>query len=135
MTLAIIEGFAVEVSGNTYVIPLDHVVECVELPAEQRDLEYATGMLQFRGEPVPYVQLQDYFELPGARASRQNVVVVQHDSRRAGLVVDVLHGATQTVIKPLADLFKDVPGVSSSVILGSGHVAFILHVSSLLAQF
>jgi len=135
LTLAIIEGFGVEVSGNTYVIPLDHVVECVELPAQQRDAEHATGVLQLRGEPVPYVQLQDYFELPGARASRQNVVVVQHDTRRAGLVVDVLHGATQTVIKPLADLFKDVPGVSSSAILGSGQVAFVLDVSALLRSF
>lgn len=135
LTLAIIDGFGVEVSGNTYVIPLDHVVECVELPAQLRDAEHATGVLQLRGEPVPYVQLQDYFELPGARASRQNVVVVQHDTRRAGLVVDVLHGATQTVIKPLADLFKDVPGVSSSAILGSGQVAFVLDVSALLRSF
>ncbi len=135
LTLAIIEGFAVEVSGNIYVIPLDHVVECVELPAEQRDLEYGTGVLQLRGEPVPYLQLRDYFRLSGARGARQNVVVVQHDSKRAGLVVDTLHGTTQTVIKPLAQMFKDVPGVSSSAILGSGRVAFILDVSSFLRNF
>jgi len=135
LTLAIIEGFAVEVSGNIYVIPLDHVVECVELPAEQRNLEYGTGVLQLRGEPVPYLQLRDYFQLHGARGARQNVVVVQHDSRRAGLVVDTLQGTTQTVIKPLASMFKDVPGVSSSAILGSGRVAFILDVSSLLRNF
>jgi two-component system chemotaxis sensor kinase CheA len=135
LTLAIIEGFAVEVSGNIYVVPLDHVVECVELPAEQRDLEYGTGVLQLRGEPVPYLQLRDYFQLSGARGARQNVVVVQHDSKRAGLVVDTLHGTTQTVIKPLAQMFKDVPGVSSSAILGSGRVAFILDVSSLLRNF
>jgi len=135
LTLAIIEGFAVEVSGSTYVIPLDHVVECVELPAEERNSEYGTGVLKLRGEPVPYLQLRDYFQLPGARASRQNVVVVQQDEKRVGLVVDTLHGATQTVIKPLAHLFKDVPGVSSSAILGSGRVAFILDVSALLRSF
>jgi two-component system chemotaxis sensor kinase CheA len=135
LTLAIIEGFAVEVSGNIYVIPLDHVVECVELSAEQRNLENSTGVLQLRGEPVPYLQLRDYFQLSGARGTRQNVVIVQHDSKRAGLVVDMLHGTTQTVIKPLASMFKDVPGVSSSAILGSGRVAFILDVSSLLRNF
>jgi two-component system chemotaxis sensor kinase CheA len=135
LTLAIIEGFAVEVSGNTYVIPLDQVVECVELPAEQRGSDYGTGVLQLRGEPVPYQQLQDYFQLPGARAPRQNVVVVQQGARRAGLVVDTLHGATQTVIKPLARLFKDVPGVSSSAILGNGRVALILDVPALLRSF
>jgi two-component system chemotaxis sensor kinase CheA len=132
LTLAIIEGFAVEVGKNTYVIPMDHVVECVELPSEARHSEYATGVLQLRGEPVPYLQLRDHFELSGARASRQNVVVVQQEAKRVGLVVDTLYGATQTVIKPLAHLFKDIPGVSSSAILGSGRVAFVLDVPVLL---
>lgn len=132
LTLAIIEGFGVDVGENTYVIPLDQVVECVELPVEQRDLDYGAGVLQLRGEPVPYLQLRDYFQLSGGRGARQNVVVVQHDNKRAGLVVDTLHGATQTVIKPLAHLFKDVPGVSSSAILSSGQVALILDVSTLL---
>lgn len=132
LTLAIIEGFAVEVGKNTYVIPMDHVVECVELPGEARNSEYTTGVLQLRGEPVPYLQLRDHFELPGARAPRQNVVVVQQEAKRVGLVVDTLCGATQTVIKPLAHLFKDIPGVSSSAILGSGRVAFVLDVPVLL---
>jgi two-component system chemotaxis sensor kinase CheA len=132
LTLAIIEGFAVEVGKNTYVIPMDHVVECVELPTDSRNSEYATGVLQLRGEPVPYLQLRDHFELPGTRASRQNVVVVQQEAKRVGLVVDTLYGATQTVIKPLAHLFKDIPGVSSSAILGSGRVAFVLDVPVLL---
>jgi len=57
---------------------------------------------------------------------------VQQESKRVGLVVDTLYGATQTVIKPLAHLFKDIPGVSSSAILGSGRVAFVLDVPVLL---
>lgn len=135
LTLAIIEGFGVDVGENTYVIPLDQVVECVELPPELRDLGPGPGVLQLRGEPVPYLQLRDYFQLSGRRGARQNVVVVQHGDKLAGLVVDTLHGATQTVIKPLAHLFKDVPGVSSSAILGSGRVALILDVPSLLRSF
>ncbi len=135
LTLAIIEGFAVEVNKNTYVIPLDHVVECLELPEAERTSEHATGILELRGEPVPYLQLRDHFQLLGERASRQNVVVVQQDARRVGIVVDTLYGATQTVIKPLARIFKEVPGVSSSAILGSGRVAFILDVSALLRSF
>ena len=63
------------------------------------------------------------------------MVVVQHDAKRAGLAVDVLFGATQTVIKPLAHLFKDVPGVSGSAILGNGRVALILDVPALLRSF
>jgi two-component system, chemotaxis family, sensor kinase CheA len=135
LTLAIIEGFAVEVGSNTYVIPLDQVVECLELPAEVRDSAHSTGVMQIRGEPVPYVQLRDHFELPGPRAARQNVVVVQHGEKRAGLAVDVLHGAAQTVIKPLAHLLNNVPGISSSAILVSGQVALVLDVPALLRGF
>ncbi len=135
LTLAIIEGFAVEVAGNTYVIPLDEVMECVELPAEARESRHSTGVMKLRGEPVSYLQLRDHFELPGPRAERQNVVVVQHGTKRAGLAVDVLHGAAQTVIKPLAHMLKDVPGVSSSAILVSGTVALVLDIPALLRGF
>jgi chemotaxis protein histidine kinase CheA len=73
-------------------------------------------------------QLRDHFELLGPRAARQNVVIVQHGAKRAGLVVDVPHGAVQTVIKPLAHLLKDVFGASSSAILVNGRGALILDV-------
>jgi len=135
LTLAIIEGFGVGVGDESYVIPLDQVLECVELPAEARDSNYGSGVMELRGEPVPYLQLRDHFQLDGARGGRQNVVVVQHDAKRAGLAVDSLYGATQTVIKPLAHLFKDVPGVSGSAILGNGRVALILDVPALLRSF
>ena len=135
LTLAIIDGFAVGVGKETYVIPTDQVLECVELSSEDRNSPYGTGVMQLRGEPVPFLQLRDHFQLPGARAARQNTVIVQHQGKRAGLAVDTLHGSSQTVIKPLAHLFKDVPGVSGSAILGTGRVALILDVPALLRSF
>ena len=62
-------------------------------------------------------------------------MVVQHQASRAGLAVDVLYGATQTVIKPLPVIFKEIPGVSGSAILGNGRVALILDVPALLRDF
>jgi two-component system chemotaxis sensor kinase CheA len=135
LTLAMLEGFAVEVSGNIYVIPLDQVIECVELPVEGRDSQQSTGVIELRGEPVPYMQLRDHFELPGPRAARQNVVIVQIGDKRAGLAVDALHGAAQTVIKPLTHLLREAPEISSSAILTTGRVAFILDVPALLRNF
>jgi two-component system, chemotaxis family, sensor kinase CheA len=135
LTLAIIEGFGVGVGEETYVIPLEQVLECVELPVESQNSNFMTGVMELRGEPVPFLQLRDHFDLRGKRGRRQNVVIVQHDGKHAGLAVDVLHGASQTVIKPLAHLFKDVPGVSGSAILGNGRVALILDVPALLNSF
>lgn len=135
LTLAIIEGFSVGIGDETYVIPVDQVVECVELPQEDNDVARREGVLQLRNEPLPFLYLKDHFGIPGERNGRQSVVVVQHESSRAGLAVNTLYGATQTVIKPLPAVFKDVPGVSGSAILGNGRVALILDVPALLRDF
>jgi len=135
LTLAIIEGFSVGVGDETYVIPVEQVVECVELPAAENDAVRSEGILQLRNQPLPFIYLRDHFDLPGERIGRQNIVVVQHGASRAGLAVDVLHGTTQTVIKPLPTVFKTIPGVSGSAILGNGRVALILDVPALLRDF
>lgn len=135
LTLAIIEGFGVGVGDETYVIPVDQVVECVELPAGENDALRTSGVLQLRREPLPFLYLKDHFDLPGARAGRQNIVVVQHGANRVGLAVDRLLGTTQIVIKPLPAIFKSIPGVSGSAILGNGRVALILDVPALLRNF
>jgi two-component system, chemotaxis family, sensor kinase CheA len=111
------------------------VVECVDLPPEENDLARKEGVLQLRNEPLPFLHLKDHFGLPGDRDGRQSVVVVQHDSNRAGLAVNALYGATQTVIKPLPAIFKDIPGVSGSAILGNGRVALILDIPALFRDF
>jgi len=131
LTLAIIEGFGVGVGNETYVIPVDQVIECVELPQEDHENARKDGVLQLRNEPLPFIYLKDHFGLQGNRGSRQSVVVVQHEDSRAGLAVSELYGATQTVIKPLPAIFKDVSGVSGSAILGDGRVALILDVPAL----
>ncbi|MGA2813632.1 MAG: chemotaxis protein CheA [Candidatus Acidiferrum sp.] len=135
LTLAIIDGFGVGVGEDTYVIPLGQVLECVELPARERNSGYGSGVLELRGEPLPYVQLREHFKSSASRTARQNVVVVQHESHRAGLAVDRLYGATQTVIKPLPHVFRNIAGVSGSAILGNGRVALILDIPALLQGF
>ncbi|HET8889763.1 MAG TPA: chemotaxis protein CheA [Candidatus Angelobacter sp.] len=135
LTLAIIEGFGVGVGNETYVIPVDQVIECVELAKEDHENARKDGVLQLRDEPLPFIHLKDHFGLPGDRGARQSVVVVQHETSRAGLAVNELYGATQTVIKPLPAIFKDVAGVSGSAILGNGRVALILDIPALFRDF
>ena len=131
LTLAIIDGFSVVVDQETYVIPLEMVSECLELPEEQVSSETG-GVISLRNEPLPYVRLREVLGTGGAPPLRQNVVVLHHAGVRAGLAVDKLLGECQAIIKPLNRLFRQVPGVSGSTILGDGRVALILDVSVLL---
>jgi two-component system chemotaxis sensor kinase CheA len=134
LTLAIIEGFGVGVGDETYVLPMHSVLECIELPAEVRRHSSRQGVINLRGEPVPYVRLRDWFGLKGARPPRENAVVIEIDRLKAAIVVDRLYGAHQTVIKPLGKRFQDLPGITGSAILGNGRVALILDASGLLRE-
>lgn len=137
LTLAIIDGFLMGVGEANYVLPLELVQECVELP-KQAVSETGRSYINLRGEVLPLLRVRDYFGLTGDTARRENVLVVRFGPRKIGLVVDELKGELQTVIKPLGPLFKQLKGVSGSTILGSGEVALMLDVAALLddiAQF
>ncbi|MDW3715441.1 MULTISPECIES: chemotaxis protein CheA [unclassified Pseudomonas] len=132
LTLAIIDGFLIGVGSSSYVVPLDMVEECIELPSSDLD---DLDQLDLRGDVLPFIRLRNLFEEASPRPRRENVVVVSYAGVRAGLVVDQLHGEFQTVIKPLGRVFGQVPSLSGFTILGSGAVALILDIPGLLAQF
>lgn len=134
LTLAIIDGFLASVGEATYVVPLEMVVECTELSAEQQALSAGQDYLNLRQEVLPLVRLRDQFCVPGQPGRRQNIIVVRHAGRKAGLIVDDLLGEHQTVIKPLNGIFSHLKGLSGSTILGSGQVALILDVQALISQ-
>jgi len=131
LTLAIIDGFLVGVGKASYVIPLDTVIECIEMSGEQRPGGEA-HYINLRGEVLPFVRLHDMFGENRRRHGRENIVVVQYGGQKAGLVVDELLGEFQTVIKPLGKIFQKLSGISGATILGSGDVAVILDVPQLI---
>ncbi len=135
LTLAIIDGFLVKVGRNSYVIPLHSVIECVNPEANQIVVNEKnsswSGVLDLRGDVLPFVDLRKVFEVTDAAPARRSVVVVRNGETTAGLVVDQLLGEYQTVIKPLGKLFRQLRGISGSTVLGSGEVALILDVAAM----
>lgn len=134
LTLAIIDGFMVGLGAARYVLPLDVVVECMELSDAHRVAVSEQGFINVRGEVLPVLRLRDAFSINEGEARRENVVVVRFGQLKAGLVVDELLGELQTVIKPLGKLFSYLQGISGSTILGSGEVALILDVPGLIKR-
>ena len=129
LTLAIIDGFQVSIGQSVFVIPLDMIEECIAYTAEP-----GRDYTNLRGQVLPLIRLRALFNVDGAPARRENIVVLKHAGQRAGLVVDALLGEFQTVIKPLGEIFNQVSCISGSTILGSGDVALILDVPALVRQ-
>jgi two-component system, chemotaxis family, sensor kinase CheA len=126
LTVAVIEGFVVGVGSDTFVIPIDAVIECTEMPPNTG--EEQKGVIDLRGEPLPFLRLRNLFGLERGSPARENVVVVQHEHGRAGIVVDALFGDSQVVMKPLGRVLQKIPGIAGSSIMGNGRVALILDV-------
>jgi two-component system chemotaxis sensor kinase CheA len=129
LTLAIIDGFLVGVDKTVYAIPLDMIEECVAFSAEP-----GHDYTNLRGEVLPFIRIRELFSVPGKPAKGENIVVLKYAGQKAGLVVDTLLGEFQTVIKPLGQMFAQSKCISGSTILGSGEVALILDVPSLVRQ-
>jgi two-component system, chemotaxis family, sensor kinase CheA len=130
LTLAIIDGFRVGVNHASYVVPLDMVIECLDLGPFLESEE--NHLINLRGEVLPFLRLREVFRINEEPPQRERVVVVQYGETRAGLVVDKLLGEFQAVIKPLGGLFRQIRGIGGSTILGSGEVALILDVPQLV---
>lgn len=130
LTLAIIDGFLLEVAGATYVVPSKLVRECLDFASLLDSAE--NHRLNVRNEPVPYIRLRELFHLEGDVPTRESLVLLEYGDRRLGLVVDRLIGVSQTVIKSLGALLNKTPAIGGSTILGSGEVGLILDIPQLV---
>jgi two-component system chemotaxis sensor kinase CheA len=132
LTLAIIPGFSIKAGDETYILPMESVVECVDMPSDLRVGADGLAVLPLRGHPLPCVRLRNFFNVRAAPAQRENVVVVRSGEATAGIIVDALEGEIQAVVKPLGRYLGDLAGIAGSTILGSGRVALILDVPVIL---
>ncbi len=135
LTLAIIDGFMVGVGDSRYVIPLDMIVECVELGEAARAEALTKNYINMRGEVLPFIRMRDFFNERPLDLKFENIVIVQYGGHKTGLIVDELFGEVQAVIKSLSKIFKQIEGISGATIMGDGTVALILDVPHLVHSF
>ena len=134
LTLAIIDGFLVEIGNVSYVIPLDMVLECINISSEDEISKETGNFVNLRGEVLPYLRMREFFNVDDFddHQGQDNIIVVRYGTHKAGLLVDRLIGEYQTVIKPLGKLFNNLHGISGSTILGNGNVSLILDIPKLI---
>jgi len=132
LTLAIIDGFLIGVGDSRFIFPLESVVEVIQGDGLGQSMQ-ADGRccMELRGQVLPVMSLNEVYGLDCAPAVRPSVVVIQSAGRQYGVLVDVLMGHYQTVIKPLSRMFRSLRGISGSSILGNGDVALIFDVHAL----
>ncbi len=135
LTLAIVDGQAVRVGQETYIIQLVSILESLQVSTGSVcSIAGETELFRLRDEYIPVVRLHRLFGVTPASTRLRDgiVVIIEEGGRKAGLFVDELQGQQQYVIKSLETNFRNVPGISGATILGDGRVALIVDVAGLV---
>lgn len=132
-TLAIIDAMLIDIGGQTYAVPMGAIVESHRYEPQEIKTVRSREVVQLRGEVLPLIRMRDFFGIGRHDSVRSiNCLVVQSRDRRASLEVDELLGHQQIVVKALDQRLRGVKGVSGGTVLGSGKIALILDVDSIL---
>ncbi len=132
LTMAIIDTLLVRIAEEHFSLPLSLVRECVELTREDIEKAHGRHLASIHGQIVPYIRLREKFAIEGECPEIEQIVVVEQEDHRVGLVVDCALDQHLTIIKSLGKVYADVEGISGATILGDGTVALILDVHKLL---
>ena len=154
LTLAIIPCLMIVVDGQRYAVPQREVVEVVCLhPDMPGRIEQAfdTEVYRLREHLLPIIRLREVLmrrhpftaqtkaEILRAHAAGQcepagvqYIVVVRHEGRQYGLLVNEVRGTEEIVVKPMQATMKRVKIFSGATILGDGCVALIANVAGIV---
>jgi len=134
LTLAIITALMVEVSGETFAIPLSGVLESIRIHGDEIHEVGGSEVIKLRERLLPIHRLDRYYWQTNSNSrEHEYVVVVGSGEKRGGLVVDRLIGQQEIVIKALDDYLGDLPGISGGTVLGDGNISMIVDISSILS--
>ena len=131
-TLAIIDAMLIGIHDQTYAVPMGTIVETHNYEMSEVKLIRSREVVQLRGEVLPLIRMREFFGLEKVEKDSINTLVVQSRDRRAALEVDELIGHQQIVVKSLDQRLRRVKGISGGTILGSGKIALILDVESII---
>jgi len=132
ITLAIIQALLVAAGDQRFAIPLNSVLETLELEESAVQRSEGRRLLNLRGEALLLRRLSDEFELSQSDSPTHFVVVLGIGDSRLGLVVDRLDGQQDAVIKPIRGPVDQIRGIAGATELGDGTAVLVLDVASVV---
>jgi two-component system chemotaxis sensor kinase CheA len=139
LTLAILPSLMIEIGGDIFALPLESVVEIVNVAEESLATVYGQWTARVRGRVVSLVRLDQIltFHDQTARTGHQDLreatlVIIAEEGCEIGLAVDRVLGEEDIVIKSMAENYRNVGGIAGASILGNGRVSLILDVVALI---
>ncbi|WP_230471216.1 chemotaxis protein CheA [Hymenobacter jejuensis] len=143
-SIAVKGALLFELEERSYAIPLMHTDSVVSLWPDQLHVVGGLLLAEVMGENVPVVDLRRLLHnsdgpLPLATREelrgRQEIIIVNYNNRKLGLIVDRFLRQQNIVIKPMSKPLDTIDLFGGVTVLGSGQVCLVLDVPALTRLF
>jgi len=131
-TLAIIQVLLIKAIEEIYALPLSNVNKTLQI--EQKDIKVVQKqrVIINDGKQIPLYSLHEIIGLEESKRPEYSVVIVEKHEKLFALIVDDILKEQQILIKGLHSMLKGIKAISGSTILGTGNVALILDVATMI---
>lgn len=138
ISMAIIHAVFIQCANETCAIPLHNIIETIKIDENLIKKVEQQEVIPYKDEVLPLVRVNDRLGFPSLRRDAANkekklsIVVCAIARKKVGLVVEKLYKQQEIIIKNLDGALCRIPEFSGATILGTGRVAMILDVGSLI---
>jgi two-component system chemotaxis sensor kinase CheA len=137
LTMAVMDGLALRVGAQLFLLPLIAIRESFRPKAAQVKTVLGRGeVVLVRDQSIPLVRLHEVFGIEDAERDPAHalVCIVDTGSARVALMVDEPLGQSQVVVKSLESNYRKIEGIMGATIMGDGKVALILDATAISRQ-
>ncbi len=142
LTISIVDAFTADCRRQRFVVPVSMVEEILEVdpakvlygPTPSIEGRARAGVIERRGEAVPFVDLASALELRGAETPCRQAMLVRRSGEPIAFALDRVVGQQEAVVRPLIDPLVQSPGVAGATDLGDGRPTLVLDLVALGAS-
>ncbi len=131
LTLSIIDGLLVTVSGRQYVIPISNIERIFAVGSVKLTQGVANSIVIGK-EQYAFLNLREIFDEEPADISKQQLLLVNYEEKKVGIIVDHVVGEYQTVVKPLGRYLRKIDIISGASVMGDGSISMVLDTNRMI---
>jgi two-component system chemotaxis sensor kinase CheA len=132
VSMAIIQALLIEVQNEVYAVPINNILESIEIKRENLKSIGGKEVIVLRGEIIPVIMLHELFNLPVPDKEEFPALVVDLGAQKVAIGVDELLHKKDIVIKSLGKMLSHISRFAGATILGDGSVVLIIEINGLL---
>ena len=130
LTLAMTQAVMIQAARHDYALPTPLVQQVLELKPVELERAMVAGEVEWRGTRYPFSYLPHLLGDTEAvhEVQRYNpVVLLQSGASQAAVLVDLIEGTREIVVKNIGPQMARITGVSGATVRGDGRVMLILN--------